>query len=162
LTSNDNHAIIKKTKLKEAAIMKTKKKILLTVAVIIAAAITVFAVWYFFPVTFLRDIEPSDVKSISIANDCSGNEFVVEDPTEIEYIVKSIQNVKMRKDSISEGKKGWLFNLEFYDIDGTEIDRFYVEGDYKIRKDPYYYSVYRSSGRLCAYYLGELEKKYSE
>lgn len=142
--------------------MKTKQKVLLSVSVIIIAAITVFAVWYFFPVTFLRDIEPSDVKSISVANGCSGNEFVVEDRMEIEYIVESIKNVKMRKDSISEGKKGWLFNLEFYGSDGTELDRFFIEGDYMLRKDPYYYQAYRSSGRLCAYYLEELEKKYSE
>lgn len=142
--------------------MKTKQKILLTAAAVIVAAIAIFAAWYFFPTTFLRDIEPSDVKSISIVDGTTGKSFVVEDRAEIEHVLKSIQSVIMHKDGISKGKKGWRFNMKFYGSDGSELDRLYVEGESRIRKNPYYYCSYHGEGGLCYEYLKELEKKYTE
>lgn len=142
--------------------MKTKKKILLWAAVIILAAIAIFAAWYFFPTTFLRDIEPSDVQSIIIVSGTTGNSFIVEDRAEIEHIVTNIKSVTLHKESISEGKKGWRFNVTFYGGDSSQLDSFIVEGENRIRRNPYYYCGYRGEGGLCYDYLAELEKKYTE
>lgn len=139
--------------------MKNKQKILLPVAVIIIAAVIIPAVWYFLPKTFLRGVEPSEVKSIPVFDGCSGNSFAVEDTAEIKYIVENIQSVRMRKDNISAAKKGWNFRMKFYDGDGKELDSFFVESSSRIRKDPFYYC---GSCILCFDYLTELEDKYSQ
>ncbi len=140
--------------------MKNKKRIILTAVIIVIIAIP--AVWYFFPTTFLRGIEPSDVKSISLASGATGKKTVIDDPAEIKYIVENIQNVTMRKKSISKGKKGWHLSLEFYGSDGTKLDRFIIENDSIIRKDPFYYHSYSVSGKLCFYRLVDLVDKQPE
>ncbi len=140
--------------------MKNKKRIILTAVIIVIIAIP--AVWYFFPTTFLRGIEPSDVKSISLASGATGKKTVIDDPAEIKYIVENIQNVTMRKKSISKGKKGWSLSLEFYGSDGTKLDRLIIENDSKIRKDPFYYHSYSASGKLCFYRLVDLVDKQPE
>lgn len=145
--------------MREVVILKIKQKILLPAAVILAAMMVVIAVWYFFPKTFLRGTELSSVKSISVFDGNTGIGFDIEDPAEIEHILKNIQSVRMRKDGISTGKMGYRFRMCFYNGDGKELDGFIINSADTIRDDPFFY---RGKGGLCIDYLAELEKKYTD
>jgi hypothetical protein len=143
--------------LKEAIHMKKGWKITLVILVIAAAAIAILALWYFTPKTFLKGIEPSDVKSISVFDGSSGNGFVIDDGSEIQYIVENIQSTPMTRGKVSLGYSGYSFRMKFYDTGGKEIDSFIINHATTIRDDPFFY---RCSGGLCFDYLRELEDKY--
>lgn len=135
--------------------MKTKQGIFLLIIVIAAVAIS--AMWYFAPRTFLRGVEPSEVKSISVFDGNIGKSFVIDDPAEIKYIVENIQNVKMERDKVSVGYSGFRFRISFNNNNGKAIDSFIINRADTIRDDPFFY---RCNGDLCFEYIEGLENKY--
>jgi hypothetical protein len=137
--------------------MKKGKKIALLILVIVVAAIAISAAWYFSPKTFLKGVEPSNVSSISVFDGNTGNGFVIEDESEIQYIVENIQSFAMTREKVSVGYSGYSFRMNFYDNSGKEIDSFIINSTTTIRDDPFFY---RCDGDLCFDYLKELEDKY--
>jgi hypothetical protein len=136
--------------------MKKGKKIILFILVIVVVAISILAAWYFSPKTFLKKIEPSNVSSIDVFDGNTGNGFVIEDKSEIQYIVENIQSFAMTRDKVSVGYSGYSFRMNFYDNSGKEIDSFIINSTTTIRDDPFFY---RCNGDLCFDYLKELEEK---
>lgn len=137
--------------------MKRKQKILLLLIAIVIVIIVVLAVWYFSPKTFLSDIEATDVKSISVFDGSTGKRFDIDDPEEIKYIVKNIQDNEMERDKISVNYSGSAFQMSFRSENEKILDSFAINGDNTIRSDPFFYCC---DGGLCYDYLKELEDKY--
>jgi hypothetical protein len=137
--------------------MKKGKKIALFILVAAATVIAISAAWYFSPKTFLKGMEPSDVSSISVFDGNNGNGFVIEDETEIRYVVENIQSNAMKRGKVSVGYTGYSFSMKFYDNSGKEIDSFIMNSATTIRDDPFFY---RCDGGLCFDYLKELENQY--
>lgn len=129
---------------------------------IIAAVIAIIAisvVWYFSPRIFLSGVKPSDVKSISVFDGNTGKSFVIDDLTEIKYVVDNIQGIEMKRDKVSVGYLGFCFRMSFNDSDGKEIDSFVINSTDTIRDDPFFYHC---NGGLCFDYLKELENMYGK
>jgi hypothetical protein len=137
--------------------MKKGKKISLFLLVLVIAAIAISAAWYFSPKTFLSRVDPSNVKSISVFDGNNGNGFVIEDESEIQYIVENIQSIAMTREKVSVGYSGYTFRMKFYDSNGNEMDSFIINSANTIRDDPFFY---RCNGDLCFDYLKELEDAY--
>jgi hypothetical protein len=130
--------------------MKKGRKIALLILVVVVAAIAISAAWYFTPKTFLKGIDPSHVGSIAVFNGNNGNGFVIEEESEIQYIVENIQRTPMTREKVSVGYTGYSFRMKFYDNRGKEIDSFILNSATTIRDDPFFY---RCSGGLCFDYL---------
>ncbi len=136
--------------------MKNKKfRLIIAITFVLAAAL---AIWYFNTTTFLRKVNPSDIKSISVFDGNTGESFDFSDTDEIRYVVENIQSTKMKKDTLSMGYTGYSFRISFFDKNGKEIENFIINSSNTIRKDPFFY---RCDGNLCFDYLKELEEKYS-
>lgn len=135
-----------------------KQKICLLIIVIGIAAIAISLVWYFSTIDFLRGVEPSDVKSMSVFDGNTGQDFDISDTGEIRYIVENIQDNKMERDKVSIGYSGYGFRVYFYDKAGKKIESFIINSADTIRKDPFFY---RCDGDLCYDYLEELEDEYA-
>ena len=136
--------------------MKNKKfRLIIAITFVLAAAL---AIWYFNTTTFLRKVNPSDIKSISVFDGNTGESFDFSDTDEIRYVVENIQSTIMKKDTLSMGYTGYSFRISFFDKNGKEIENFIINSSNTIRKDPFFY---RCDGDLCFDYLKELEEKYS-
>ena len=133
------------------------KKIVLSVILAIAAAAVIFAVWFFIPKTFLKGVDPSDIKSVSVFDGNTGKSFVIDDADEIKSIVENIQNTELRRGKISLAYAGYGFRLGFGDSSGKSAE-FIINSNDTVRADPFFY---RCSGGLCFDYLKELEGKYA-
>jgi hypothetical protein len=97
------------------------------------------------------------VSSITVFDGNTGNGFVIEDESEIQYIVENIQSIAMTRWKVSVNYMGYSFRMKFYDNSGKEIDSFIINSTDTIRDDPFFYC---SNGDLCFDYLKELEDKY--
>ena len=137
--------------------MQTKKKIIIIAIAILTFLALVLLIAYFSPKTFLKNQEPSSIKSISVFDGNTGEGFVISNPNEIKYIVENISRIKTKRDKISVGYSGFGFRLSFYDEKGKEIDSFIINGENTIRSDPFFY---RCNSPLCFEYLKELEANY--
>ena len=136
--------------------MKTKKIFMLIIAMVIVI-ITISAIWYFSPRTFLNGVDPSNVKYISVFDGNTGERFIINDSVEIKYIVENIQGIEMERYKVSVGYSGFYFRMNFNDSNGKEIDSFVINDAHTIRDDPFFY---RSNDGLCFDYLKELENMY--
>jgi hypothetical protein len=139
--------------------MKKGRKIALVILVIAAAAIAVSAAWYCSPKTFLKGADLSNVQSISVFDGNTGKRFVIEDGSEIRYIVENIQSSPMTRGKVSLNYTGFAFQMKFYDNSGDEIDGFIINGADTIRDDPFFY---RCNGELCFDHLKALEAQYAK
>lgn len=137
--------------------MKKTQKIFLAAAAIIVIAALGMTAWYFWPKTFLSGIEPSAVKSIHVFDGNTGKEYVIDDVTDVSYIVENIRGVEMKRGKISAFKAGYSLRMVFCDGGGKEIDSFIMNSADTIRDDPFFYSC---DGGLCYDYLKELEDRY--
>ena len=136
--------------------MKNKKfRLIIAITFVFAAAL---AIWYFNTTTFLRKVNPSDIKSISVFDGNTGESFDFSDTDEIRYVVENIQSTIMKKDTLSMGYTGYSFRISFFDENEKEMESFIINSSNTIRKDPFFY---RCDGDLCFDYLKELEEKYS-
>ena len=135
-----------------------KKCIFCDVLFIFLIGVIAVCSWRFAPVSFLKDVDSSEVASIDVFNGGTGRRMILEDPQEIDAIVKNVQSAKMRKGKRSSDYDGFAFSLRFQDKDGNEIDSFIINSNDQIRDDPFFYECV--SGELCISYLRELEDKY--
>lgn len=119
--------------------------------------VALFITWYFTPKTFLKNIESTDVKDISVFDGNTGKSFKINDPEEIAYIVENIQGIEMKRDNISVNYIGYSFRMSFYGENETALESFYMNSDDTIRSDPFFYHC---DDGLCYDYLKELEGKY--
>ena len=129
-----------------------------------AAAVTVIAmilgVWYFTPKTFLAEIDPSEVASISVFDGSTGNHFTLTDSGEIRTVVENIKSVPTERGKLSLGYMGYSFRMSFIDEDGREIDSFILNGKDTIRDDPFFYYSDDPEDEFCFEYMKELEEKH--
>jgi hypothetical protein len=137
--------------------VKKGKRISVVILVAAVAVIVGLTVWYFSPKTFLKGAESADVSSISVFDGNTGNSFVIDDESEIRYIVENIQSVSMTRGKVSVGYSGYSFRMEFYDNSGNVTDSFIMNSADTIRDDPFFYSC---DGELCFGYIEGLESKY--
>lgn len=124
------------------------------IACIIIGIITLI-ILYFSPKTFLYEVEPRDVKSISVFNGSTGKSFTIENEDDIKYIVENIQGIEMKRGNISSNYNGFSYVMTFNGTDGKIIDSFIINSEDTIRDDPFFY---RCNGGLCFDYLKSLEK----
>ena len=129
------------------------------VVVIVIAIIAISAVWYFSPKNFLSGVKLSDVKSISIFDGNTGKGFVIESSEEIRQIVENIQQIKMKRDSISVGYSGYSFRVQFMDQNGKVIDSFIINSSNSIRDDSFFC---RCDGGLRYDYMKDLDDMYTK
>ncbi len=136
--------------------MKKKTKVIIIVLAIIALAVICGAVWWFTPTRFLNRIEPSEIASIEVFNGNDGNEFVIRNPDDIEFISSHIKAVPMKKSRISMGM-GTTYNLCFLNENGSKIDKFIIMSPTTIKSGIVFY---KCDGELQQVedYLIELEK----
>ena len=69
---------------------------------------------------FFKQVVSSDVKSISVFDGNTGKRFIIDDLTEIKYIVENIQNTEMERDKVSVGYSGYAFRISFNSSNGKE------------------------------------------
>lgn len=134
-----------------------KKKAVISV-VVISALIISAALLYFMPVTFGRNVKPSEVNRINVFDGSTGTAFTISDPGEIKYIVENIQSHPMKKDGISLGRKGYSLRISYIDSNEKNVlPVFILNSDDTIRKDPFFCVC---DGGLCFDYVKELEEIY--
>lgn len=132
------------------------KKIIALVLILAVAG----AVYYMTPKTFGKGVDPAAVDHINVFDGNTGRGFTIDNPKDIEYIVSNVKGQKMKRDGISLGHMGYLFQVSYVDSkDKDIIPLFIINGDNTIRKDPFFY---RCEGGLCTEYLEELEKELVE
>ena len=133
--------------------MKKEYTILILIAIILAGGYF----WWSLPIHLLKDVKTDDVKRIEVFNGNSGNHFVIENEKDIDYILSNIQSLSVKRQKISIGSMGTLYNLRFIDSKGKVIDEFIVNHYDTIRKDPFFYK--ESTSGLCVNYLRSLENE---
>ena len=138
--------------------MKRKQIILILFVVFIMVAAVILGVWYYTPKTFLNKLDASEVMSISVFDGNIGKGFVIKSSEEIKQIVENIQQIKMKRVSISVGYSGYSFRVQFMDKNGKIIDSFIINSSDTIRDDPFFYWC---DGGLCYDYMKELEDMYT-
>ncbi len=136
------------------------KKIFLACGILLAVGLTACFIWWYMPTAFLSDVAPEDVARIEVFNGMSGTRFVIEDTTDIEYIVGRIGDVKMRKEEW-EQVDGFVYSLSFYGKDGARISHFILNDEDIIRDGNIEYETAFETDHdpLCFYYIRDLEAK---
>lgn len=134
--------------------LKRKQKLLLSLIAIVIVIITILAVWYFSPKTFLNSIKATDITYISVFDGNTGERFDINNPEKIKYIVENIQSNKMKRDKLSINYSGFSFQMSFYGENEKILDSFIIDSDNTIRSNPF---LYRCDGGLCYDYIKELE-----
>ena len=129
-----------------------KKRIMIPVLILLF----ILGTWYYTPKRFLSGVSSTDVGSIEVFNGSTGNSFTVTKPSQIANIVENIRSVDMKKEKLSSGYDGFVYNLTFKNTDGKTIDSLIINSEYIIRDDPFFYC---SSRALCFDYLQELEEE---
>lgn len=124
-------------------------------AILIVIVFVFIYIWWSSPIYFLKDAKSDEIIRIEVFNGNTGNEFVIENNDDIDTILSNIQSIPMKKQKISLGYMGTLYNLKFIGIEGNIIDEFILNNYDSIRKDPFMYID--SSSSLCVGYLNILE-----
>lgn len=133
-----------------------KKKIIVVVS-ILSVLMIIAAVYYFYPKTFGKGLDPVSVDHINVFDGSTGEGFTVDNPEDIQYIVENIQSKPMRRGGVSLGHVGYKFSVVFIDEnDKAIVPIFFINSDCVIKKDPFYYHC---DGGLCIDYLTELENQ---
>ena len=131
------------------------KKTKIVVGCIGLLFITFGLIWWFMPVYFLREVEPEKVTAIIVFNGNNGDEFEVANPDDISYIMNTIKQITLKKDSFTSGVD-YYYILTFINENGEEMDSFGIQNPYIMRKGN---AFYRCNGELgtVAEYLENLE-----
>jgi hypothetical protein len=109
-----------------------QKRLWIIVACLLLAALLAGFIWWHLPTTFLKDVDPAQVARIEVFDGTAGERFVIEDPADIEYIVRKIGDVRMRKAEWSQ-VDGFVYSLSVYGTDGRKLDSFILNGSDSIR-----------------------------
>ncbi len=137
-----------------------KKIILIGACAALLIAFAIGLIWWHLPTAFLADVAPEDVARIEVFNGTNGEQFVIEDRTDIAYIVSKIGDVKMRRVEW-EQKDGFVYSLSFWAADGSRITGFLLNGPASVRDgDIEYEPKYETEeDALCFEYIKSLEPK---
>lgn len=138
--------------------MKKSKKIFKVIAIIVVsflALITVFTVWWSFPVSFLNRVEAQDIAYIEVRDGNNGKTFVIKDEEDIAYIVNNIKGRHLYRDGISLGYMGTWFTLKFYNGKQKCVEKLTINFYNTLRRDPFFYQD--PDEGLCVDYLCDLE-----
>lgn len=107
------------------------------------------------PKNFGNNIDASKVHHINVFDGNTGQEFTIDRPSDVMYIVENIQRVKVKRSKISVGYMGFGFRITYMDQNDNEMmPVFYMNSEDTIRKDPFFY---RCDGGLCFDYIKGLE-----
>jgi hypothetical protein len=135
-----------------------RRALLLVVGGVLLAALLAGFIWWHLPVTFLKDVDPAQVARIEVFDGTAGERFVIEDPADIEYIVRKIADVKMRKREYSR-VDGFTYSLSFTAADGRILERFILNSTDSIRDGNIAYEIALETEEdpLCFLYIKAIE-----
>ena len=131
------------------------KKTKIVIGCVVLLFIVCGLIWWFMPVHFLREVEPDEVATIIVFNGNNGDEFEITNPDDISYIMNTIKQITLRKDSFTSGVD-YYYILTFINENGEEMDSFGIQNPYIMRKGN---AFSRCNGELgtVAEYLENLE-----
>lgn len=138
--------------------MKKKYIMICTVFLVIVLIFLAVCLWYFSPVTFLKDVRENEVASVTVFSGSTGKRMAIEDREEINTIVGNIQSLKLKRNGLSINYVGFSFSLTFKDKDGNAIDSIGINSKDTIRDSRFFYKC--ESGEICFAYLLELADRY--
>lgn len=112
-------------------------------------------IWWYFPVRFLRGIEPEEIAAITVSNGNNGDQFEITDPDNISWIIDSIKGMALQRDGFMPGAD-YYYLLTFLRENGEEADSFGIQNNHCMRRGDFFY---RCHGELdtIAEYLEDLE-----
>ena len=131
------------------------KKTKIVIGCVVLLFIVCGLIWWFMPVHFLREVEPEEVATIIVFNGNNGDEFEIINSDDISYIMNTIKQITLKKDSFTSGVD-YYYILTFINENGEEMDSFGIQNPYIMRKGD---AFYRCNGELgtVAEYLEDLE-----
>lgn len=135
-----------------------QKRLWIIVACLLLAAVLAGLIWWHLPTTFLTGLDPADVARIEVFNGSTGERFVIEEDADIEYIVRKIADVKMRKREYSR-VDGFTYSLSFTAADGRILERFILNSTDSIRDGNIAYEIALETEEdpLCFLYIKAIE-----
>lgn len=95
-------------------------------------------IWWNVP-TSIINISPSKVSKIEIFDGSTGKAITITDTNDIDHIIKNLNNVSVKKDSISFGAMGYSFRTTIHKTNGYVYKEFIINSSNTIRKDPFFY-----------------------
>lgn len=125
----------------------------------ILAIVLIFgAVYYFSPVSFLKDVLAEDVGCIVVHNGSTGASFTVIGEGEIRQIVQNLQSISVKRKGLSLKEDGYTYRLTVMDQRGDIIDTVTVNSPTELCQKPFFYEATESD--TCFAYLQYLETAY--
>ena len=137
-----------------------KKKPLIFSFVIIVVLIF-GVVWYYSPLKLLK-LNSDEVSEISIFDGNTGTLLNITEKNDIDYIIKNLNSVKLKRGKVSIGYLGYSFKTTIYLTGGKEANgwnNFIISSNDMIRKDPFFYHVVE--GSIDYEYIDKLIKESS-
>lgn len=131
------------------------KRIRIAAGGIVLLFVVCGAIWWFFPVHFLRGVGPKEIVTIFVSNGNNGDQFEVTDPDDVSWLVNNIKEIPLRKYGFIPGAD-YYYLLDFLGGSGELVDSFGIQNYHHIRRGDFFY---RCSGELdiIAGYLENLE-----
>ncbi len=138
---------------------KRKLKIVLGAFIVILA---LGILWYNAPLS-ATDLDPKDIKEIVVFDGNSGKSLHIEKQKDIDYIIESLNSLRIKRRGLSLGYMGYRYKTTIYLNSGEEADgfnSFIINSPDTIRKDPFFYTTL-GSNTPCDYIedLFEREKQ---
>ena len=93
------------------------------------------------PENFLAGVEEAAIGSIDVRDGSTGESFTIENRPDIEAIAEDIKGQSFTRSGISIGRMGTWLTLEFKDEEGRVLEKFIINGEETIRKDPFFYEA---------------------
>lgn len=122
------------------------KKLSIAIFVMVAIII-IMVIWFKSPVDIMN-IDPNEVREISIFDRNTGNSLKTFDKEDITYIIENLNKIKLRREKLSLGDAEYSFKVTIYGNDGEEIDgwnNFIIVSKNRIQKGPFFYNVVEGS-----------------
>ena len=131
------------------------KKTKIVVGCVVLLFIVCGLIWWFMPVHLLREVEPEEVATIIVFNGNNGDEFEITNADDISYIMNTIKQITLKKDSFTSGVD-YYYIVTFINNNGKEVDSFGIQNPYIMRKGDAFYHCKGELG-MVAEYLENLE-----
>lgn len=113
-------------------------------------------IWWNAPCSIIN-IAPLEVSKIGIFNGKTGKSIIITDTTDIEHIIKNLNEVSLKKEKISLGYMGYSYRITIYKANDYVYKKFIINSSNTIRKDPFFYRD--SSGSIDYKYIQKLFDK---
>lgn len=91
------------------------------------------------PQSFLKGVEPDQIKYIAVKNERSGEDYNMNVSEDIRVIIRNIQSASFQKSPMSTFALEALYTLTFYDFDHNKVEEFIVMDDSNFKKDAFFY-----------------------